>query len=206
MSVRNWVVGILVLGSTLTSEVSAQDKAVGFTVRGGLFNGVGNLNDAKTHDLQKTGYDVGAGINFEVNKYVAIRGDVDLARNELQINDAETGRDLSRLFYDASIQFSYPIKSFKPYLFVGAGAVTLHPTGTDDADATKFAGTGGLGVKYAIPRTNLSFGVEGKSWFYKMSNLGGSFDGYDENQFDATWGAAITYRIPLGARLVSASR
>jgi hypothetical protein len=79
MSVQKWVVAVLVMGSVLTSEVSAQDKAVGFAVRGGTFNGVSYLNDAHTADLQKTGYNAGVGISFDVSKYVTLRGDVDLA-------------------------------------------------------------------------------------------------------------------------------
>jgi hypothetical protein len=207
MSVQRWVVGVLVFGSLLTQEVSAQDKAVSFQVRGGSFHGISHLNDAHTADLQKRGFNAGAGLNVELTRYFALRGDVNLARNELELNNVETGRDLSRLFYDASLQFQYPItENFKPYIFVGAGAVTLHPTGTDDGDKTTFAGTGGLGITYTIPGTGLGIGVEGKSWLYQFKDVGGQFAAYDKLQFDATWGATLSYRIPLGAPVVRASR
>ena len=207
MSVQRWVVGALLMGSVLTHEVNAQDKAVTFAARAGGFNGISNLNDAGTADLKERGYDVGVGINFELSKHFALRGDVNLARNELHNNGVETGRDLSRLFYDASVQFQYPLSNnLKPYLFVGAGAVTLHPVGTTDGNQTKFAGTGGLGLTYTIPGTGLGIGVEGKSWLYELSDVGGQFAGYDKLQFDASWGATISYRIPLGAQTVSASR
>jgi opacity protein-like surface antigen len=204
MSVQRWVVGALLMGSVLTQEVSAQNKAVGFAVRGGVFNGVTDLDEAGTADFKKTGYNAGVGINFELTKHFAIRGDVDLARNELQINDAETGLDMSRLFYDASLQFQYPINNFKPYLFVGAGAVRLHPVGTEDSDKTKFAGTAGLGVNYTIPGTGLGLGVEGKSWLYDLPDL--DDEDFDKTQFEASWNATISYRIPLGAQVVRASR
>lgn len=204
MSVQSWVVGVLFMGSVLTQEVSAQNKAVGFAVRGGVFNGVTDLDAAGTADFKKKGYNAGVGINFELSKHFAIRGDVDLARNELQINDAETGEDLSRLFYDASIQFQYPTGNFKPYLFVGAGAVRLHPVGTEDSNHTKFAGTAGLGVNYTIPGTRLGLGVEGKSWLYDLPDL--DDEDFDKTQFEASWNAKITYRIPLGAQVVRASR
>ena len=206
MSVRKVVVAVLLLGSALTQEVAAQDKAVGFKVRAGSIHGISNLNDAGTADLNQRGYNFGAGVNFEFSKYFAVRGDVDLSRNELQINETDTGRDLSRLFYDASLQFTYPIKDFKPYVFIGAGAVNLHPVGTNDADKTQFAGTGGLGVTYTIPGTGLGIGIEGKSWLYQFEGVGGQFASYDKMQFDATWNATLSYRIPLGSQVVRASR
>ena len=207
MSVQKWVIGVLVMGSVLTSEVSAQDKAVSLQLRGGSFHGISHLNDAHTANLQKRGFNAGAGVNVEFSKYFAVRGDVNLARNELELNNVETGRDLSRMFYDASLQFQYPInESLKPYIFVGAGAVTLHPTGTEDADKTTFAGTGGLGITYTVPGTGLGIGVEGKSWLYQFKDVGGQFAAYDKMQFDATWGATISYRIPVGSQHVRASR
>ncbi|HET9440979.1 MAG TPA: outer membrane beta-barrel protein [Longimicrobiales bacterium] len=204
MSVQKWVVGMLLAGSILTQEVSAQDKAVGFMVRGGIFNAVTDLDDAGTADFKKTGYNAGVGVNLELSRHFAVRADADLARNELQIDDVETGDELSRLFYDASLQFQYPINNFKPYLFVGAGGVRLHPVGTDDEDETRFAGTGGLGVNYTIPGTQLAFGIEGKSWLYKLPET----DDADlkRTQFEASWNATIAYRIPLGAQVVRASR
>jgi hypothetical protein len=206
MSVQKWVVGLLVMGSVLTTEVSAQDKAIGFAVRGGVFNGVTELDEAGTADFQKTGYNAGVGISLDLSKYFAIRADANLARNELQIDDVETGQDMSRLFYDAALQFQYPINNFKPYLFVGAGAVRLHAVGQDLDDETKFAGTAGLGVNYTIPGTQLGLGIEGKSWLYDLSGVGDE-DEFDKTQFEASWNAVISYRIPLGGgQQVRASR
>lgn len=207
MSVQKWVVGLLVAGSMLTQAqvASAQDRAVGFAVRGGVFNGVTDLDDAGTADFKKSGYNAGVGVSLELAKYFALRADANLARNELQINDVETGQDMARVFYDAALQFQYPINNFKPYLFVGAGAVRLHPVGTDDMDETKFAGTAGLGATYTIPGTQLGLGVEGKSWLYEFPEFEGDEE-FNKTQFEASWNATISYRIPLGARVVRASR
>jgi opacity protein-like surface antigen len=207
MSVKKWVVAVLMMGSTLASEASAQDKAVGFAVRGGSFSAVTELDDAGTADFQKRGYNAGVGINVDLTKYVAIRADANLARNELQINDVETGIDMSRLFYDASLQFQYPIgNSFKPYLFVGAGAVRLHAVGQDLDDKTEFAGTAGLGVSYTVPGTNLALGIEGKSWLYDLPEDEEN-DEFTKTQFEASWNAVIAYRIPFGgSKHVRASR
>ena len=207
MSVQRWVVAVLVMGSVLTQEVSAQDKAVGFAIRGGVFNGVTDLDEAGTANFQKTGYNAGVGIGVDLTKYFAIRADANLARNELKVNDIETGQDMSRLFYDAALQFQYPIgNSFKPYLFVGAGAVRLHAVGQDLDDRTEFAGTAGLGVTYTVPGTNLALGIEGKSWLYDLPEDEDN-DEFTKTQFEASWNAVIAYRIPLGgARATRASR
>ena len=207
MSVKKWVVAVLVMGSTLASQANAQDKAVGFAVRGGVFNAVTSLDEASTADFQKTGYNAGVGISLDLTKYFAIRADANLARTELQINDVETGIDMSRLFYDAALQVQYPISNgFKPYLFVGAGAVRLHAVGQDVDDETRFAGTGGLGVTYTVPGTNLALGIEGKSWLYSLPEDDDN-DEFTKTQFEASWNAVVSYRIPLGgARTVRASR
>ena len=207
MSVHKWVVAVLVAGAVLTSEAAAQDKAVSFAVRGGVFNGVTDLDEAGTADFTKTGYNAGVGIQLDVTKYFAIRADGNLARNELKVNDVETGQDMSRLFYDAALQFQYPISNgIKPYLFVGAGAVRLHAVGQDLDDKTEFAGTAGLGVSYTVPGTNLALGIEGKSWLYDLPEDEDN-DEFTKTQFEASWNAVISYRIPLGGgSAVRASR
>ena len=208
MSWQTRVVGGLVLGLALVQPASAQDRAVTLSVRGGGFNGLSSLNEPATADFKQAGYNVGGTVGVELHRYVGLRGDFTFARNELQLNDVETGSELSRFFYDAAVQVQYPTSSgLKPYAFVGAGAVTLHPVGSDDADKTKPAGTAGLGVNYAIPGSNLGILLEGKGWLYEMSELGGNLASYDKTQFDVTWSAGFSYRIPIGSSATrSASR
>jgi opacity protein-like surface antigen len=207
MSWQKRVLGALVIGLALVQPTSAQEKAVGLSIRGGGFNGLSNLNDAGTADFKKTGYNVGGAVSVDLHKYVGLRGDVTFARNELQLNDVATGSELNRFFYDAAIQLQYPSASgFQPYVFVGAGAVTLHPVGTTDSDKTKAAGTTGLGVNYTIPGSNLGFVVEGKGWLYEISELTGNLSSIDKTQFDVTWSAGLSYRLPFGSSAARASR
>jgi len=129
---------------------------------------------------------------------VALRGDFTFARNELELNEAATGSSLNRFFYDAAVQVQYPTASgWTPYAFGGAGAVTLDPEGSDNAQ-TKFAGTGGLGLSYAIPGSNLGVGVETKGWIYDFSGLDGGLGAFEKTQFEMTWSAGVSYRIPTG--------
>jgi hypothetical protein len=197
MSGHKRVLGAVIVGLALAQSAQAQDKAVNVAVRVGGFNAVTDLNEAGTADFKKTGYNVGGTVGFDLSKYVALRGDVTFARNELQQNGLETGLELNRFFYDAGVQFQYDASSLKPYLFLGAGAVTLHPVGTSDNDKTKFAGTGGLGVNYSIPGSNLGILVEGKGWVYELSELADDLSSFDKTQFDVTWSAGLSYRFPF---------
>ena len=191
------LLGVLIIGLTVAQPVAAQDKAVGITVRGGGLNSITDLNEAGTADFRKTGYNVGGTVGVDIIRTIALRGDFTFARNELQQNDVATGVDLNRFFYDAGIQLQFESNGFKPYLFVGAGAVTLHPVGTTDVDKTKFAGTGGIGFNYAIPNSNLGIVFEGKSWVYEFPELGGGLSGFDKTQVDVTWSAGLSYRLPF---------
>ncbi len=194
-----WGAAVVALGLIFGQPVDAQQKAVGITIRGGGFNALTSLNEPATADFKQVGFNIGGGFDVDLSRYLAVRADFTYARNELELDDVGTGSDLSRFFYDAALQVQYPTANgWTPYALVGVGAVTLDPEGDDNAD-TKFAGTAGLGVRYTIPGTNLGFGVEGKGWLYDFSELNGSLADYDRNQFEITWSAAISYRIPFGA-------
>ncbi|MGQ0815242.1 MAG: outer membrane beta-barrel protein [Gemmatimonadota bacterium] len=206
MSVRKQILGAVILSLALVVPASAQDKAVSIAVRGGGFNSVADLNEAGSADFNKTGYNAGATVGVDLTRTIALRGDFTFARNELRQNGVETGRDLNRFFYDAGVQFQYNANGLKPYVFVGAGAVTLHPVGTSNDDQTKFAGTGGLGVNYNLPGTQLGLLLEGKGWVYELSGLSGNLSSFDKTQFDVTWSAGLSYRIPFASSAVKAAR
>jgi hypothetical protein len=199
MKGMTWGAVAVVLGVFVAQPVGAQQKAVGLTIRGGGFNALTSLNDPGTADFKQVGYNIGGTIGVELNRYVALRGDFTFARNELELNEAATGSNLNRFFYDAALQVQYPAASgWTPYAFVGAGAVTLDPEGSDNAK-TKAAGTAGLGLGYTIPGTNLGIGVEGKGWLYDFSELNGDLAAFNKTQFEITWSAGLSYRIPFGA-------
>jgi hypothetical protein len=194
-----WAAAALALGVVFAQPASAQQRAVGITIRSGGFNALTSLNEPGTADFKQVGYNLGSTLGVDLNRLVALRGDFTFARNELELNDAATGSNLNRFFYDAAVQVQYPSTSgWTPYAFVGGGAVTLDPAGSDNSE-TKAAGTGGVGLTYAIPGTNLGIGVEGKGWLYEFSELNGNLAGFDKTQFEITWSAGLSYRIPIGA-------
>jgi hypothetical protein len=197
MSWQRGVLGGLVLALMAAQPSVGQQKMVGLSVRGGGFNALTSLNEPGTADFKRVGYNVGGTIGVDLHRYVGLRGDFTFARNELQQNDIETGSELNRFFYDAGLQLQYPTASgWTPYAFVGGGAVTLDPVGTSDDRKTKGAGTVGLGLSYAIPGTDVGLVLEGKGWLYELSELNGPLTAFDRTQFEVTWSAGVSYRIP----------
>ena len=195
------VLGALALAFAVIQPLGAQEKAVGFAVRGGGFNALTNLNEAGTADFKQPGYSVGGTVSVDLHRYVGVRGDFTYARNELRLNELDTGSELDRFFYDAGLQLQYPTASgWTPYAFVGAGAVTLHAVGTSDNDKTKPAGTVGLGLNYTFPGTNFGIMAEGKGWLYELSELNGPLTTFDRTQFEVTWSAGLAYRVPFAGR------
>ena len=191
---------IAVAGLLVAQPVSAQERGVGIAVRGGGFNGLASLNESGRDDFKRVGYNVGGAVSVDLHEYVALRGDFTYARNELQHDEIETGLELSRYFYDAAVQVQYPSASgWTPYAFVGVGGVTLDPADSDEESSTKPAGTAGLGLNYTIPGSGLGLFAEGKGWLYEFSELNGGLASFDRNQFDVTWSAGLSYRIPFAS-------
>ena len=208
MSWQTRVLGGVVLSLALVGPARGQERGLRIAVHGGGFNGLSSLNEPGTADFKQAGYNVGGTVGLDLHRYVGLRGDFTFARNELRQNEIDTDSELSRFFYDAALQVQYPMSSgLQPYAFVGGGAVTLHPVGSADGDRTQPAGTAGLGLNYAIPGSNLGILLEGKGWLYEISELGGDLASYDRTQFDVTWSAGLSYRIPIGSSATrSASR
>jgi opacity protein-like surface antigen len=192
------MLGALVLGLAVVQPAAAQDRALNLSVWGGGLNGLASLDGPGTADFKRTGYNVSGRVGVDLNRYLGFQGSLTHARNELEVDDVRTGADMARTFYDASVRVRYPTQfGLQPYALIGAGAVTLHPVGTNDADATKPAGTVGLGLEYGIPGTSFGFLLEGRGWLYELSDVGGSFADYDKTQFDMTWSAGLSYRFPF---------
>jgi hypothetical protein len=163
---------------------------------GGGFNSLAHLDEADTTNF-KTGFNVGGGIAYEFDKYVAIRGNFTFARAQAQTQASAltiAGTDFNRFLYDGDVQLRYPLPGgVAPYVFVGGGAVTVkHDVTPDEASFTQGAGKFGVGLSYAIPRSNVALYVEGATWVYKWDHYG-----FDRTQFDTTWSGGVAYRFGL---------
>jgi opacity protein-like surface antigen len=194
---RTSILVALVSSLAVIGPAAAQDRAITFSVRGGGYNSLTDLNDPGDADFRKTGYNVGAAVGVRLNRYVGLRGDATFGRNELRAEGVDTGNELSRIFYNAAVQVQYPTASgLEPYAFVGAGGVTLHEVGTDE-NHSKLAGTFGIGLHYAIPRTRLGVFLEGQGWVYGLSGLNGSLSAYDKTQLETGWSGGFSYSLPF---------
>jgi opacity protein-like surface antigen len=163
---------------------------------GGGFNALAHLDPAETTNF-KTGFNVGAGLAYQVNRYVALRGNFTFARAEAQ-SDLGTltiaGTKFNRFLYDADLQLRYPLEGgAAPYIFAGGGAITVrHDVTPEEPDFTKGAGKFGLGISYQIPGSNVGIYAEGTTWVYKWDRYG-----FDRTQFDTTWSGGLSYRFGL---------
>ena len=164
--------------------------------QGGGFSPLTHLDELGSTDF-KTGYNVGGGVAYQVNRYVAVRGNFTFARAEARYAGAGTINDIAgtkfnRFLYDADVQLRYPLKGgAAPYVFVGGGAVTVKQDVTPEQPSfTKGAGKVGVGLSYLIPRSNVGLYVEGAGWLYTWDR-----NGFDKTQFDTTWSGGISYRF-----------
>jgi hypothetical protein len=159
---------------------------------GGGNNSLTDLNDAGTTSL-KTGWTAGGGAGVQINRYVALRGTFDFAQAKGDNGTSFSGQNLNHYFYGGDLQLRYPTPSgLAPYVLLGAGAVTIdNPDNAAFNRFTKFAGKGGVGVEYTIPRSNFGLYAQASSYVYKFDR-----NGFDKTQADLLWTGGLSYRLP----------
>jgi outer membrane protein with beta-barrel domain len=203
MSLRSvFAVGAALLVLSTAPQLRAQEDrqdgpAVVVYGAAGGFNSLAHLDTADTTNF-KTGFNVGGGVGYQINKYVALRGNFTFARAESQSDlgtvSSIAGTKFNRFLYDGDLQFRYPLRGgVAPYVFVGGGAVTVkHDVTPDEPTFTKGAGKFGLGVSYQFPRSNVGVYAEGTTWVYKWDRYG-----FNRTQFDTTWSGGFSYRFRI---------
>jgi hypothetical protein len=171
----------------------AAQRAVVFTVYGG---GADHLAD-----LQKSpaawfmpGYSIGASAGVQLTRFWSIHGDFTFTRNPVEGNGAITGGDVNRFFYGAHAEFQYPVTTtVKPFLFAGAGAVSLDQLGLDTfSPTTRPAVMYGGGLFFEVPATRLALMAEIKGLTYQWNMAG-----FDRTMVDVTYTAGLSYRLPF---------
>jgi hypothetical protein len=187
------LVSLLVPGIT-TAQEAAQSfgrPSLVFFANGGGNSSLTDLNDAGTASLE-TGWTGGGGVGVQLNRFLAVRGTFDYAQSDGQGTASISGQTLNRYFYGGDVQLRYPTASgFAPYLLLGAGAVTIdNPDNAVFDRFTKFAGKGGLGVEYLLPRSNFGFFAQGNSYVYDFDR-----NGFNKTQVDVLWTGGLSYRL-----------
>ena len=183
------------LAPTLATAQASQNldrPTVVFFANGGGNSSLNDLNDAGTASL-KTGWTAGGGVGYQFNRDVAVRGTFDYAQADGKSATSFAGQALKHYFYGGDVQLRYPTASgLAPYVLLGAGAVTIDNKDNASFDKfTKFAGKGGLGVEYIIPRSDFGLYAQANSYVYKFDR-----DGFDKTQVDLLWTGGVSYRLP----------
>jgi len=179
------------IASAQTSQTLDHPTVVVFA-NGGGNSSLTNLDDAGTASL-KTGWTAGGGVGVQLNRYVAVRGTFDYARADGESATPFAGQSLNHYFYGGDVQLRYPtVSGFAPYVVLGAGAVTIDNKDNPSFDRfTKFAGKGGVGLEYALPRSDFGLFAQANSYIYKFDR-----NGFDKTQVDLLWTGGLSYRLP----------
>jgi opacity protein-like surface antigen len=178
--------------ATAQTSQSPDHPTVVFFANGGGNSSLTDLDDAGTSSL-KTGWTAGGGAGVQLNRYVALRGTFDFAQAKGENGAPIGGQQLNRYFYGGDLQLRYPTASgLAPYVLLGAGAVTIdNPDNSAFNRFTKFAGKGGLGVEYTLPRSNFGLYAQASSYVYQFDR-----NGFDKTQADLLWTGGVSYRLP----------
>ncbi len=165
----------------------------------------------------KTGFNLGGGLGYQINRYVAIRGTFNYARAQLQTPSGAVapaaatpgtpagpdpyglaGRNFNKYFYGGDLQLRYPTRiGFAPYVALGGGAVTVDmPSATRVQNFTKPAAKVGAGLGYTFPGTGASIFAEYDGWIYRWDNnslLDPTAVNQNRTQWDSTWSGGLRF-------------
>jgi hypothetical protein len=185
----------LVPAAAAAQSSSSAGEAPGFVVfaNAGGYSPLTNLNSSGTASLN-TGWSLGGGAGIQVNRFFAIRGVFDYARDKGESGSiAFAGEKLPHYFYGGDFQLRYPMQNgFAPYLLAGAAAITIDGRSIPTLGRwTRFAGKAGLGVEYTLP-SGVGLFVQGASYIYKFNR-----GGFDRTQADLLWNGGLSYRFRL---------
>ena len=171
----------------------AQERSLIFSIYGG---GADHLADLRSSPPVwfMPGYDLGASVGLQLNRYVAVHGDFTFTRNPTEGSGSFAGADVNRFFYGAHLEARYPLSiGLDPFVFGGVGAVSVDQLGLDQfAPFTRPALMYGGGVFYPIPRSRLEVFGEVKGLTYRWNTAG-----FQRTMFDVTYSLGASYRVPF---------
>ena len=184
----------LLLIAALPRPVAGQERELVLTLYGGGADHLADLQQGPPVWFMP-GYAVGASVGLQLTPSFAIRGDFTYTRNPAERRTGSTefsSADINRFYYGVTAELRRDIGAgVIPFVFAGAGAVTLDQLGPDQfRPTTKPALMGGGGLSYNIRRTPLAISgaVEGSVYRWDMA-------GFDRTMLDVTYTVGLSYRI-----------
>jgi opacity protein-like surface antigen len=179
--------------AALAVPAAAQQRSLIFSVYGG---GADHLADLRSGPPVwfMPGYNVGASVGLELNRYIAVHTDFTFTRNPTKGSSSFAGADVNRFFYGAHLEARYPLSiGLDPFVFGGAGAVSVDQLGLDQFKPfTRPALMYGGGVFYGIPRSRVEVFGEVKGLTYRWNAAG-----FRRTMFDVTYSVGASYRLPV---------
>lgn len=175
------------------APLAAQQRQIIVTVYGGGADHLADLAPGATTWFMP-GYNAGASIGLQVTRVLAVHGDFTYTRNPTEGTPALGGQDVNRFFYGVHAELSYPMaRGVSPYIFAGAGAVSIDQLGLDAfRPTTRAAVMYGGGMFYVIPKTRFDVLCEIKGLTYRWNMAG-----FHRNMVDVTFAGGLSYRLPI---------
>ena len=176
-----------------TTPLGAQQRTLVVSLYGGAADHLADLTPNPPAWLMP-GYSLGASVGVQLTRTVAVHGDFTYTRNPVEGAGPLAGHDVNRFFYGVHAEFRYPMaRGFAPFLFAGAGAVSIDQLGLDTfRPTTRPAVMYGGGLSYDIPNTRLDVFGEIKGLTYKWDMAG-----FNRNMVDVTFSGGVSYRMPF---------
>ncbi|MEZ4587295.1 MAG: outer membrane beta-barrel protein [Gemmatimonadales bacterium] len=180
--------------AALATPAVGQNRAVVFQVEGGGYSHTRNLNATGADAHFNTGYSLGAAAGVQFNRFFALHVDATMARAKGLGNVAFVDHTVNRYFLGGHAEVRYPIGSFAPFVFGGAGAVIVDQQGPEAEEMfnhfTRAAGMFGAGVSFTVPGTPLEVLATGKALTYKWVA-----SPFDRTQLDVTYALGFAYKF-----------
>jgi opacity protein-like surface antigen len=158
----------------------------------GLAGGFTALSDLNAlEDSFKTGFSLGGGVGYQINRHLAVRGNLDFSRAKADtpFTPPIDNQDYDRYFYGVDLQVRYPTRSgLAPYAVIGGGGVTIDPQIAGMDTFTKPAGKVGAGIGYHFRNSGTSVFAEWNGWVYDWDR-----NDVNRTQFDTTWSGGLRF-------------
>lgn len=179
--------------AVLASPLAAQERALVVSIYGG---GADHLADLQSGPPAwfTPGYNLGASVGMQLNRYFAVHGDFTFTRNPTHGVPTFAGNDVNRFFYGAHLEARYPLElGLAPFVFGGVGAVSVDQLGVDKfSPFTRPAMMYGGGMFYTVPRTSFEVFGELKGLTYRWNTAG-----FRRTMVDVTYSGGLSYRLPF---------
>jgi outer membrane protein with beta-barrel domain len=184
-SMSRWVLVALAAGCAVPRPLAGQGRSVVVGGYAGAYTHLVNFNNSGTADFRPS-YNVGATLGVQLDANVGVHADVTYSRAHARGPTNFAGQDFSRLFVGLHLEYRYPMDALTPFGFAGGGAMFVSESATlgTVAPFTKFAGSFGAGLAYAIPRSRTQVFAEIKTLV-------------------SGWDRGMIYRTSVGAPFVS---